>query len=128
MRLTLITLLSCILPAVPAPAQNNVPTFKISAGQGSYTLAGGDPARSGTTTIPTVLVPVQLSFEGKERAGKPLVMDAAPDVASILRSPVFANFAYPGERPTQYADAMLRATVPVRPTGTRCWRNRKSSR
>ncbi|MEO8370404.1 MAG: glycosyl hydrolase family 18 protein [Candidatus Solibacter sp.] len=111
MRFTLFTVLSCILPALPAQAQNHVPTFRISAGQASYTLAGRDPAQAGTTTIPTVLVPVQLSFAGKGRAGKALVVDAAGDVASILRSPVFANFAYPGERPTQYADALLRATV-----------------
>ncbi len=112
MRLTLVTLLSCILPAAPARGQNKVPTFRISAGQSSYTLAGRDPARNGTTTIPTLLVPVQLSFEPKNAVGKRVVMDAAPDVPSILRSPVFARFAYPGERPTQYADALLRATVP----------------
>uniref|UniRef100_Q02CR1 chitinase n=1 Tax=Solibacter usitatus (strain Ellin6076) TaxID=234267 RepID=Q02CR1_SOLUE len=113
MRLTLIALLTCVLPAAPADGQTKVPTFRISAGQGSYTLAGQDPDRNATTTIPTLLVPVQLSFERNNVTGRRLVMDAAPDVSSILRSPVFASFAYPGERPTQYADALLRATVPA---------------
>src|SRR5580765_4972609 len=63
MPLTLVTLLFCILLAAPARGQNNVPTFRVSAGQSSYTLAGQDPALKGTTTIPTLLVPVQLLFE-----------------------------------------------------------------
>ena len=49
-------------------AQSNLPTFQYVAGQGSYTLAGGDPLRGGTTTIPTVLVPITLAFEGKKTA------------------------------------------------------------
>ena len=40
-----------------AYAQGTVPTFRHAAGEGSYTLAGHDPAEGGTTTIPTVLVP-----------------------------------------------------------------------
>jgi chitinase len=113
MRLILVTLL-CLILLAPARGQDNVPTFRISAGQGSYTLAGRDPAQNGTTTIPTLLVPVQLSFERNNIAGRRLVMDATADVPSIIRSPVFANFAFPGERPTQYADALLRAMAPAR--------------
>src|SRR5262249_30507771 len=112
MRLIPVTLLYFILLAVPGGAQNNVPTFRISAGRGSYTLAGRDPAQSGTTTVQTLLAPIQLSFEGNNVGGGRRVMDAAPDFPSILRSPVFSNFAYPGEQPTQYADALLRATLP----------------
>ena len=84
-------------------AQGAVPTFQYN----SYTLAGSDPAKSGSTTIPTVLVPVTLSFEAKKS-----VMDAGPDVARVLRSPVFATFAFPSGGTTQYADAMLRTTFP----------------
>src|SRR5882757_323061 len=84
-----------------------IPTFHVTAGQGSYTLVGRDPAQGGTTTIPTVLVPIVLSFDGKN-----VVMDAAPDVARVLRSPVFSNFAFASGGDTQYADAMLRATFP----------------
>src|SRR5262249_14593861 len=57
-------------------------------------------------------VPVQLSFDTKKIGGKPFVMDAGPDARSILASPAFANFAFSGERPTQYGDALLRATLP----------------
>jgi len=115
MRLSLFTLLSLLLPPAPLHAQTAVPTFRFAAGQASYTLAGGDPARGGTSTIPTLLVPVQLSFDSKKIAGKPFVIAAAPDTPSILRSPVFANFAFGGDRPTQYADALLRATIPGHP-------------
>src|SRR5690242_129304 len=85
-----------------------LPTFQHQVGQSSYTLLGRDPAQGGTTTIPTVLVPVTLSFN----AGKPFVMDAAPDVRHVLRSPVFSKFRFPVGGNTQYADAMLRATFP----------------
>jgi chitinase len=95
-----------------AHTQGRVPTFQVAAGQASYTLVGRDPAQGGTVHIPTLLVPIQLSFDTKQIAGKPFVMDAAPDTRSILRSPIFANFAFPGERPTQYGDALLRATLP----------------
>ncbi|MGD0778606.1 MAG: glycosyl hydrolase family 18 protein, partial [Candidatus Solibacter sp.] len=95
-----------------ACAQGTVPTFQFAAGQGSYTLFGRDPAQGGTTTIRTVLVPITLSFDAKKTAGKPFLMDAAQDVPSVLRSPVFAKFAFPSGGATQYADAMLRATFP----------------
>ena len=67
-----------------------IPTFQVTAGQGSYTLVGRDPAQGGTTIIPAVIVPIALSFDGKT-----VVMDAAPDVARVLRSPVFSKFAFP---------------------------------
>jgi len=67
------------------------------------------------------MVPVQLSFDTKKVAGKPFVMDAAPDGSSIVRSPIFANFALPGDRPTQYTPmpcSVLRFLAIL--TGTRC--------
>ena len=113
MRIKSICLL--FLPVLPlhfARAQGTVPTFQHAAGQGSYTLAGRDPAQGGATTIPTVLVPITLSFDAKKTAGKPFVMDAAADVPRVLRSPVFSKFAFPSGGATQYADAMLRTTFP----------------
>jgi chitinase len=95
-----------------ARAQGTVPTFAHSAGQGSYTLVGRAPADGRTTTIPTVLVPVALSFDAKKIGGKPFIMDAAADVSPILRSPVFSSFAFSAGNTTQYADAMLRSTFP----------------
>jgi chitinase len=102
----LFSLLILLLNVVQA--QDTMPTFRHTAGQGSYTVLGHDPAQGGTTTIPTVLVPVTLSFEAR----KAFVMDAAPDVPHVLRSPVFSKFPFESGRPAQYADAMLRATFP----------------
>jgi chitinase len=95
-----------------ARAQGTAPTFHLAPGQGSYTLVGRNPAEGGTTSIPTVLVPVTLSFDAKKTAGKAFIMDAVPDVPSVLRSPVFSRFAFPSGGTTQYADAMLRTTFP----------------
>jgi chitinase len=95
----------------PAHAQGTVPTFKHSVGQGSYTLAGRNPVQGGTTTIPTVLVPIALSFDANKAAGKPFVMDATADTSQVLSSPIFSRFAFASGN-TQYADAMLRSTFP----------------
>ncbi len=93
-----------LLLALPqlAQAQGTVPTFKVTAGAATLTVAGNAPADA-TTTIPTLLVPVTLAFE----AGKK-VMDARADVPRVLRSPIFSRFAFPTGGNTQYADAMLR--------------------
>jgi chitinase len=113
MRIKSISLLFLlVLHLRVAHAQGTVPTFQYAVGQGSYTLAGRDPSQAGTTTIPTVLVPITLSFEARKTAGKPFIMDATLDVPRILRSPVFSKFSFPSGGTTQYADAMLRATFP----------------
>ncbi len=100
------------LPLAAALAQGTAPTFRVANGADTYTLAGGDPARGGVTTIPTVLVPVTLSFAAKKSGGKAFVMDAEADVARVRHSPVFENFAFASGGTTQYADAMLRSTFP----------------
>jgi chitinase len=105
---TLCLLLLLYLPLCRSHAQGTVPTFTRVIGGSSYTLAGHDPANSGTTTIPTVLVPITLIFEGSKAAQ----MDAAADVPRILKSPVFTRFAFGPGNKTQYADALLRATFP----------------
>ena len=80
-----------------------MPTFQ----SGAYTLVGHDPGVGGTTTVATVLVPVTLAFEAKKT-----MMDAAADVPHVLRSPVFAKFAFPTGGTTQYGDALLRTHFP----------------
>ena len=92
-------------------AQGTAPTFRYDTGHGSVTLPGRDPSQGGTTVIPTVLVPVRLQFAAGHTAGKPVTLDAAGDVPRLLRSPVFANVPFAAEGATQYADALLRATV-----------------
>lgn len=106
------SLLFLALPLPLACAQGTVATFEHLVGQTKYVLAGRDPALGGATTIPTILVPVKLFFEAKKVAGKPVLMDAASDLAPLLRSPVFSNIAFPNGGTTQYADAMLRTTFP----------------
>ena len=113
MRIKSLTLLSLfVLPLPLAHAQGTVPTFKYTVGQGTYTVLGRDPAQGGVTTIPTVLVPIKLSFEAKKVAGKPFIMDAWPYVNALLRSPIFSKFEFPSGGKTQYADALLRTTFP----------------
>ncbi len=113
MRIQSICLLFLLAPCLRlAHAQGTLPTFQHAAGQGSYTMAGRDPAQGGTTTIPVVLVPVTLSFEARKTAGKPFIMDAAPDILRVLRSPIFSKFDFASGGATQYADALLRSTFP----------------
>ena len=95
----------------PAYGQGTAPTFKHKTRNGLVTLPGQDPAHSGTTTIPTVLVPVRLEFEAGRDAQNPLSLDAASDLPQILHSPVFSSLQFDAKENTQYADAMLRATV-----------------
>jgi len=108
--LTLLFLFALPLPL--ARAQGTVPTFKYTVGQRTYTLVGRDPAQGGVTTIPTVLVPIKLSFEAERATGKPSIMDANTDVNAIFQSPIFSKYAFPSGGKTQYADAMLRTTFP----------------
>ena len=95
-----------------ARAQGTAPVFQYRSSGHSYWLAGHDPAQGGTTIIPTVLVPITLSFDARRIDGKPFVLDAAADVPRILHSPVFSKFSFGPGDDTQYTDAMLRATFP----------------
>lgn len=88
--------------------------FTHTEGQSQYSLAEHDPSLGGVTTIPTVLVPITLSFDTKNIAGKHVVLDARPELSRVLHSPVFSKFAFSSTESTQYADAMLRATFPAR--------------
>jgi chitinase len=113
MKLKTLCLLSfLILETSFARAQGTVPTFRYSAGNGSsYTLFGRDPAQGSVTNVPTVLVPLILSFEGTVSGGR-FQLDATRDVPGVLSSPVFSRFSFGSGEATQYADAMLRATFP----------------
>ncbi len=99
-----------------APLQEvrTVPTFTGSfvtdGNQYSYTMAGHKPESGGTTTIPTVIVPLSLSFTagGGESGRNGIVMNAEADVPEILHSPVFQSFAFATGK-TQYGDAVQRA-------------------
>jgi chitinase len=104
---------SILIAAVGGYGQGTSPTFQFKAGQRSLTLPGRDPAQSGTTVIPTVLVAVRLTFDARPGGGKSPTLDAAGDVRQVLRSPVFAKAAFNGKEPTQYADALIRANVGV---------------
>jgi chitinase len=101
-----------VLSLHSAHAQGTIPTFQHAVGQASYTLAGRDPAQGDTSTIPTVLVPITLSFDAKKTDGKPFIMDAGADVPGVVRSPIFSKFAFVSGGTTQYVDALLRTTFP----------------
>ncbi|MGH8182985.1 MAG: glycosyl hydrolase family 18 protein [Rhodanobacteraceae bacterium] len=89
-----------------AQARGTVPTFTRSIQGVDYTFAGHDPAVRGTTSIPVLLVPIELDFSGHA------TKLAAGDTSRILKSPVFSSYPFPGGTPTQYADALMRATFP----------------
>jgi chitinase len=113
MRLPSIVLIFCLIPGT-VRAQGTVPVFRHSVGQNTYTLLGSSyESAAKATTIPTVLLPVSLTFETKKSsAGTPFTMSGAGDTKSVLRSPVFGKFKFPSGGNTQYADAMLRSTFP----------------
>ena len=93
-------------------AQSTLPTSRSyhAAGQDySYTVVGGDPAKGGTTTIPTVLVPITLTIEAPmDATGRKAVLDPGNDVATVMHSPIFARYRFLSGA-TQYTDAIMRA-------------------
>jgi chitinase len=110
-----ICFLACFLACFLQPqtqAQGTVPTFSVpSPGKpgASFTLAGNSPTSSTSTTLPTTLVPVRLIFDTNPTAG----FDAAGDVAALLDSPVYSRYRFGTAAPTQYTDALLRASFPA---------------
>ena len=99
--------------SAPSGPSIAVPTFTRSFTAGGqeyhYTVAGRDPDQGGTTTIPTVLVPVSLVFGGPAgSAQKNVEISAADDVQKVVQSPVFQKHAF-ATGTTQYGDAMQRA-------------------
>jgi chitinase len=117
LSLCLILTLSIGIPCALAqnPLRQTVPTFTGSfvanGKQYSYTIAGKEPESGGTTEIPTVLVPLSLSFDargGLSKAKGKVVMNAEVDVPEVLHSPIFQRFAF-ATGDTQYGDAVQRA-------------------
>ncbi len=115
MRLVLrILLVGILLLPISSYAQDTaVPnftrTYNTAGTDYSYTVVGADPAKGGTTTIPTVLVPITLTIEAPmDAAGKKAVLDASSDVARVIGSPIFARYPF-ASGTTQYTDAIMRA-------------------
>ncbi|MGA2436208.1 MAG: glycosyl hydrolase family 18 protein, partial [Bryobacteraceae bacterium] len=90
-----------------------LPTFTDSFNSGGntypYTMVGGSPQAGGTTTIPTVILPVSFVFdEYLDANGDKIVLDAIPVVPNVVQSPIFQNYPFSTGN-TQYGDAMQRA-------------------
>jgi chitinase len=84
-------------------------TYNTAGKEYSYTVVGTDPAQGGTTTIPTVLVPITLTIDAPmNAAGKKAILHAGPDVPRVMRSPIFARYAFASGK-SQYTDAIMRA-------------------
>jgi len=106
------SLLSLVLFFVAAAlAQSTLPHFTVADHHGSVTLLGRSPSQSKTTFIPTVLVPVTLSFVANPANGRPATLSSLSAVPAVLHSPVFARFGFSDSEHTQYADALLRSAV-----------------
>lgn len=86
----------------------SIPTFQYKAGAKSYTLAGHGPAAGGSSAIPVVVVPIELSFASYKESS----LDATEAMPALRRSPIFSKYALGGPRATQYGDALLRASIP----------------
>ena len=72
-------------------------------------LRGQKPESGGTTTIPTVVVPLSLSFDGERwTSGHTVIVNAEGSVREILHSPIFQPYAFATGN-MQYGDAVQRA-------------------
>ena len=99
-------------PAFP-PQTISLPTFTshatVAGTNYTYTLLGNDPAKGGTTTIPTVLAAIKLTIQPRmDAAGNKAVLDAGPVANQVIASPIFADYQF-ASGTTQYADAVMRA-------------------
>src|SRR5690349_6487379 len=80
--------------APPLPPQTiSLPTFtshaSVAGTNYTYTLLGGDPAKGGTTTIPTVLAALTLTIDAPiDGTGRKAVLDAVPIAQQVIRSPI----------------------------------------
>ncbi len=91
--------------------------FSINGTQFSYTLLGTDPALgAAVTVIPTLLVPLRITVSDYLVNGKPLVLDATPQMQDVINSPIFTAAKFDTGR-LQFADAMLHAEFQQAPKG-----------
>ncbi len=119
-RISLLLFLGLFVTVQSGFAQNAAPqivrtvptytgSFVTDGKQYSYTIAGQKPESGGTTTIPTVVVPLSLYFATSGgRAGHKVEMDAGSIVPEVLHSPIFQAFPFATGN-TQYVDAVERA-------------------
>jgi hypothetical protein len=83
--------------------------FDSSGSTYPFFMVGRPPSHPGTTVVPTVLIPIDLTFQDNLSSLSPQ-LDGSVNVPAILNSPVFqaATFTATGDT-TQYADAVTRA-------------------
>jgi hypothetical protein len=89
-----------------------------------FTIVGTDPRLGGSTTVPTVIVPLTFKFVAGNQdvsvlnipgryvaAAQNVSMNGADDVAATVASPIFAPSSFPisGDAGVQYGDAVMRA-------------------
>ena len=74
-------------------------------------MIGDDPAKGGTTTIPTVLVPITLTIEAPmDAAGRKAVLDASPDVAE---GDAFTHLCQVSRSLQERRSTPMRSCVPI---------------
>jgi hypothetical protein len=105
--------------AFDARKVQTVPTwsqdFSIRGKTYSYRIVGGAPSGGGTTTIPTLIVPIRLIVPDATKPGAPpTIFDATPIVPHIVSSPLFSPTL--SGNTVQFHDAMLRAEFPEAPS------------
>jgi hypothetical protein len=88
-------------------------------------MVGSDPRSGGSTTVPTVIVPLTFKFvaggqnvsvlnvpaRGYVAVAQDALMKGADDVANTVASPIFTPSSFPisGDSGVQYSDAVMRA-------------------
>ena len=111
----------------PVPSPTFTGSFMTNGKQYSYTIAGRKPESGGTTTIPTVVVPLSLSFDGSGgRNGHTVIANAEGTVREIYTRPFSNRMPLPpGTRSMATPCSALNfIRLPRRPAGTRCWESR----
>jgi hypothetical protein len=74
-----------------------------------FFMVGNSPSHPGTTVVPTVLIPIDLTFQDN-LSSLSSQLDGSVNVPAILHSPVFQAATFPATGDTtQYADAVTRA-------------------
>jgi hypothetical protein len=90
-----------------------------------FTMVGSDPRLGGSTTVPTVIIPLRFKFVAGDQdvsvldipaigyvaAAHKATMNGADNVANTIASPIFtpSDFPISGDSGVQYGDAVMRA-------------------
>ncbi len=92
-------------------------TFSFSYGGSTYreTFLGSSPTAGATTTVPVVVVPVQLTYGSVVMSPERVLADGETTVQNTLASPLFKDLTYTqggtDVGTTQYGDAYQRASL-----------------